>query len=179
MVFFFYADVWINTLFTKNYAEAIPLFRIYLILMIRQCFEMGSPLRAMNKNKFFVIGNILSLIINVIALYILFKLLGFYGPAVAYVITEVSLSIFLAAKIIPTYKITIKELLRWRKIFKIIIISLIGLPIFYLGSLININSVANAIIFSSIYFLLYLYILKITKIDEIDLFMNKILRRLS
>lgn len=179
IIFFFYADVWVNTLFTKSYAEAIPLFRIYLILMLRKCFEMGSPLRAMNKNKYFVFGNILSLAVNVVALYILFKIVGFYGPAIAYVVTEISLALFLAIKILPTYKIKLSEMLQWKKIFIIFSVSLFGFPIFYLGSFTQINSIVNAIVFSCIYSITYLYVLKRIKIIEVDIFMNKILRPLK
>ena len=131
VIMFYYADLIINTLFTTRYSQAIPLFRIYLILLIRKCFEMGSPLRAMNKNKYFVFGNILSLIINIVSLYVLYNLLGFFGPAMAYVLTEISLAVFLAFKILSTYDIGISKLFRWKKLFLFSLISLIGYPIFY------------------------------------------------
>jgi O-antigen/teichoic acid export membrane protein len=56
IVLFFYAEVFIKVLFTESYLAATPIFRIYLFFMVRQCFEMSSPLRSLNKNKPFILN---------------------------------------------------------------------------------------------------------------------------
>ena len=179
VILFYYADLIIEILFTKNYSAAVPLFRIYLILLIRKCFEMGSPLRAMNKNKYFVFGNILSLIVNIVSLFVLYKILGFIGPAIAYVLTEISLAVFLAIKILSTYKIKISELFRWKKLLIVMSVSIIGFPIFYLGNFIKFNPIFNSIVFVTLYLIIYLLILRRIRIAELDFFMNKLLSRIK
>ena len=179
VILFFYSNLIIKVLFTENYIAAVPLFRIYLILMIRKCFEMGMPIRAMNKNKYFVIANILSLIVNIILLYILYNSLGFIGPAIAAVATEISLAIFLASKILSIYEIKLKKLLSWNKILKIFLAGILGIPLLFLGDFIKINSVVLAISFSLIYSMFYLFIMHKFKIDEVDLFMRKIFSKVK
>ena len=177
ILLFFYSKLIITTLFTIKYLPAVPLFRIYLILMIRKCFEMGMPIRALNKNKYFVVGNIISLIVNIVLLYTLYKVLGFVGPAIAAVATEISLAVFLASKILDLYNIRLKELLSWHKLAKIFLASICGIPFLFIGNFLNLNSYIEAVLFSSLYSILYLIIIKKMKIEEVDLFMQKMLKR--
>jgi O-antigen/teichoic acid export membrane protein len=172
-----YADVLIITLFTENYSGAIPLFRIYLLLLLRRCFEVGAPLRAMNKNKYFVVGNALSLAVNIVLLYALFKLIGFYGPAIAFVAAEFILGIFLALKIVSTYNITIGSLLPWKKIAIIAAANIVTMPVLFLRTIFDFNPVMEAVIYSSMFLGLYLVVLRWLNIEEVDFFMSKILKR--
>ncbi len=176
VIMFFYSSLIIKTLYTTKYISAVPLFQIYLVLMIRKCFEMGIPIRAMNQNKYFVIGNILSLIVNAILLFVLFNLIGFLGPAIAIVITEITLAMFLASKIITLYNISLKELLSWNKLLKISLANLIVAPILLVNIFIDSFPIMMAIIFSLIYLILYLFVIRKMNIGEIDLFMSKILK---
>ena len=175
-IFFFYAEEFIITLFTSQYSDAVILFRIYLLVMLRKCFEMSTPLRAMNKNKYFIVGNLISFVVNVVMLFLLFKMFGFIGPAIAYVITEFSSLIYLSFKIISTYKIKLREMLLWRKSAIILLVGTCCLPILFAGNLLTLNPVIIAIIFSIIYVTVYLLIMRKLKIEEVDIFMNKILR---
>ncbi len=175
-IFFYYAEEFITTLFTSQYIDAVVLFRIYLLVMLRKCFEMSTPLRAMNKNKYFIIGNLISLVVNVIMLFILFKLLGFVGPAIAYVVTEFSSLIYLSFKIISTYNIKLSEMLLWKKTGIILLVGISCLPVLFAGNLLTMNPIAIAIIFSFIYVLIYLLIMRKLKIEEVDIFMKKILK---
>ncbi|MEO8400110.1 MAG: oligosaccharide flippase family protein [Ignavibacteriaceae bacterium] len=176
IILFFYADIIIPTLFTEKYLDAIPLFRIYLILLLRKCFEMSIPIRAMNKNKYFVASNILYLVVNLILIYILFNLLGFIGPAIAAVISEIIQSIYLGNKIILTYQLRLSELLLWKEINKIILISLIGIPIFLINILISTDSIILSILFSIVYIIIYIIFFRRNRINEIDILMKKVLK---
>jgi O-antigen/teichoic acid export membrane protein len=174
-----YADVVIDTLFTKSYSAAVPLFRIYLFLLLRRCFEVGTPLRAMNKNKYFVAGNLSSFVVNLILLAALFKLIGFYGPAVAFVGAEVFLAIFLALKTVSTYGVTIGTLVNWKKIGLIMAVNILIAPILFFRHLVDWNPIAAAVLFSTMYLGAYLAVLRCLHIDEVDLFMLKILKKLK
>jgi O-antigen/teichoic acid export membrane protein len=175
-VFFSYADVFIITLFTSQYSDAIILFRIYLIVMLSKCFEMSTPLRAMNKNKYFVIGNFLSMGVNIVMLYLLFKWLGIVGPAVAFVITEFTALTYLSFKIISTYNIKLSQMLLWKKLTIILIVGITCVPILFAGSYFNLNPVVTAISFGILYFLVYILIFKKLRIEEVDVFMEKVLK---
>jgi len=44
--------------------------------MLRQCFEMSTPLRAMNENRYFMIGNLVAILVNAGFIFATFDNLG-------------------------------------------------------------------------------------------------------
>lgn len=183
-VFFFYADVFIVTLFTSQYSDAIILFRIYLVVMLSKCFEMSTPLRAMNKNKYFIVGNFLSMVVNIIMLYSLFELFSFEGvegkmsagPAVAFVLTEFTALTYLSFKILSTYNIKLSQMLLWKKLGIILVVGICCVPILFVGNYIGLNPVVTAVSFSIVYFIVYLLVFKKLRIEEVDIFISKALK---
>ena len=179
LIFMFYADTMIQVLFTSKYDAAIPLFRIYLILLIRKCFEMSMPIRAMNKNKFFVAANVLYLVSNIILIYILYNLIGFLGPAIAAVISEIIQSIYLANKVMSVYEVKLVHLLAWNKLIRIATISLSGLPILSIIIIFFHGNIFLIVLSSLTYLMIYIYLFKKFRLEEVDLFMNKLLSKLK
>lgn len=177
VVFFYYAPTVIITLFTKSYAASIPLFRIYLTLLVLQCFDMASPLRAMNKNVYFILGMLLDLSTNLLLLLVFFPYVGFFTPALTFIIGETTMGVYLALTIIRVYRIGLRELFMWRKIGTIVCCLLIALPMLIVSNWVGMNAVAKAVLFSSAYLVVYYFILRKFKIDEIELLVEKLMTR--
>jgi len=177
VIFFFYADIVIKTLFTKTYIEAIPLFKINMFFMVRQCFEMSIPLRSINKNKHFIMANSFVLGLNILLMFPLFKLLGYLGPALAFLFSDVAQALYLAVLILKFYKIKIKDLQMWGKVFKISGVALICLPILFLGQLFAINEIFRAIFFSICYLTIYAFGMYFLRFEEVDLILLHIKKR--
>lgn len=171
----YYSHFFIVTLFTEEYAEAIPVFQIYLIFFLKQSFDMGPPIRAMNKNKFLLVGHILSFFVNVTLLYVLYNLFGFIGPAIAFVVNEILLTIYFGNKIMSLYKVKVKEFLFWKKLALIFSAGLFSLPVLFLGDLISNQNIISVIAYSIVYFMIYFLFIRMFKIDEVKTLTNKIL----
>ena len=176
---FFYADVIITTLFTAEYIKAVPIFRIYLLLMLfKDSIEMGAPLRAMHRNRVFIYGNILSLAVNVGLLYGLFRVYPYYGPAAAFVATTAALQVFLGSQIIRAYGVHFRELFLWRKHVYVAGVAVFLVPVMQLGEVLFGTSLATAAAFGIMYFLLYLLIVRLLRIEEIDAIVNRTVGKL-
>ena len=175
----YYAEIIIKVLFTKDYLGSVLLFQIYLGFFLLQCFEMGIPIRVKNKNGYLLVGHILYTIVHIGVLYLLYYFIGFLGPAIAFVFMEVVFTFYFGYIILKIYDIKVKELLYWRKIFTIITIGLVCMPVLFAGSLLNLNEVVTAIVFSSIYIILYLIVISRFHFDETDMFLSKISKRLK
>ncbi|MBN1165175.1 MAG: oligosaccharide flippase family protein [Candidatus Krumholzibacteriota bacterium] len=178
-IFLYFSRTVIVTLFTTKYLMSVPLFRIYLFLMPLQCFDLASPLRAMNRNKYFVLGNVLHLVTNIGLILILFRPLGIIAPALAYVIGILVFSGFLARKMMSIYQLSFAQLAMWNKIFKIVRGVVLTLPILLASRLVVIHDVAEAMIFSGAYLVIYFVIMVRSGVDEIDLMVSKLTRRLK
>ncbi|HEX5131666.1 MAG TPA: oligosaccharide flippase family protein [Candidatus Krumholzibacteria bacterium] len=166
---FFYADVIVTTLFTREYIKAVPIFRIYLLLMLlKDGIEMGAPLRAMHRNRVFIYGNILSLAVNVGLLYLLFRVYPYYGPAAALVLTTTALQIFLAVQIMNAYEASLKQLFLWRKHVYIAGAGVLLVPVMQLGQVVFGETIVPSVIFGAVYVLLYVLAVHLLRIDEVD-----------
>ena len=62
----------------------------------------------------------------------------------------------------------------WKKIFAIFLTCISGVPLFYLGELIDINEAIRAMILSFLYITYYFVVIKKIKIEEIDLIVSKV-----
>ncbi len=47
-----------------TYVPAVPYFQVFLLLMVRQCFQFSTPLRSIEDNKSFAHANLVALVIN-------------------------------------------------------------------------------------------------------------------
>jgi O-antigen/teichoic acid export membrane protein len=179
IIFFYYTDIFIKTLFTEAYAEATAIFRIYLFFMLRQCFEMSSPLRSININKHFILGNSFALVINFVLMFTLYKLIGFAGPALAFILSDLALALYIAILISKIYKVRIKTLFMLKKVFKIVAVALVCIPVLFLGELFSINEIFKASAFSIFYLAIYTFIIYFSKFEEINVLFFKIKQIIS
>ncbi len=178
-VFFCYARVFVETLFTADYLAVVPLFRIYLMLMVIRCFEMGTPLRTINQNKYFIFGGVLDLSINIGFILLLYRPVGFTAPALSFVLAECAIAVYLGSRILHFYRIPLRELFLWKRIFIILCCAVLALPALVAGRWVNLNPVIRAVSFSTLYFVVYYIAIRRLKIDDVELLVDKLGRRLS
>ncbi len=178
-IFFWFAKTVIITLFTEEYISAVPIFRIYLTLMLIQCFDFASPLRAINRNVFFLAGNIMQLFVNIALIAILFRFVAIYAPPTAFIAGFLAFSVFLAWKVLSIYKLSLSSLIDTRKIIVIIFSCIATLPVLYAGSMVHIHPVIRAVVFSSLYLAGYAWIVNRSGIEEVALLKSKLLKRIK
>ena len=118
-ILFVFAEQFVHTLFTEAYTEAVGIFRVALLVMVRQCFEMGTPLRAMNSNKPLLMGNAVAIFLHIPLLILLTGAIGIQGAAFAWLIADLTIAIYLALTILRVYQLQPAEFARWRSIAKV------------------------------------------------------------
>jgi O-antigen/teichoic acid export membrane protein len=175
VVFMYHARTFVGTLFTDQYIAAVPLFRIYLIMMVLQCFEMGTPLRTANQNRSFVFGSVLSLAVDIGFILAFFKILGFIAPAIAIVLGETAIALYLGRKVMKIYSVGVGGLLMWRKIFSVVAACVAASPALFAGELFALNAVVRAVIFSCLYLAVYLLVVGRFRVEEIELIRLKLI----
>lgn len=165
----FFAEQFITFLYTKEYADSIMLFRIYILTIPLFVTNYGIILQAMGKTLIILKLALISLTFNIVLNITLVKSIGFTGPSIAYVT-----SIYL---ITPCYLYLIKrelncnflQLLPWHKISIIFLFSLIGIILTYPVLLLNLPSGYKLFIGLAIFVIVYLFLLlrfkTITKTD--------------
>ena len=143
--------------------------------MLKECFETGMPIRIVNKNKFYVYAYNYALIINGVLLLVLNNFFQFIGPAIAYIISDSFVYLYLGIKVLKIYQIKLVDLFYWKKIFYIFLSSFLLVPLLFIGECFKINDFIKIPIFSILYFIFYFLILINIDIEEFQVVYKKIL----
>ena len=160
VLFSYYSDAIVTILFTADYAAAIPVFTTFAVLLLIACFDFHLPLRVQNSNRYFLVGTIIALIVNVASIYPLYLAFGLVGPALAYAISRIVKTTYLGLCALAVYEIGISELVHWRDVAKTLVACLICLPILIAGKFLVGELLLRAIVFGGTYLLAYLFVLR-------------------
>lgn len=162
-IFTFAPDV-ITLLYSDKYLEGVNVFRIYAILLLLRCTYFGMILNATGRTKFIFYSSMVSLGLNVVFNYFFFKMLGLIGPAVATLLSQLTINIIqliFSARII---NVTFLEIFPWKKIGIITFVNLVFAMVFYIiKNLSNLEfyvggvteSIILGIIWSGLYIMLF------------------------
>lgn len=173
-VLFVFAELFVVTLFTEAYREATNVFRVALVVMVRQCFEMGTPLRAVNANRHMLTGNVLTVLVHLPLLYVLSERFGLVGIAVAWMTADLLAAAYLARQIVLTYGIGIAGLAYWRDLLKLLLSALFGLPILVIAQTLAPGSLAVAALSSVGYLLAFVLIVRHFKVIDVDRILSQL-----
>jgi O-antigen/teichoic acid export membrane protein len=119
----------VETLFTKAYLPAVPIFNIYAFFLVRRCFNADVLLRTAGRTGFMMFGTIGALAANVAMLVPLTRMFGLSGPAVAFILAECLLEAFYTQRAAKKLNVGIAELVDWRNIVKVAVACIIVAPV--------------------------------------------------
>jgi O-antigen/teichoic acid export membrane protein len=83
-----FAEPIIVTLFSEDYLQAVPVFQIYSLLLVRECVDFGVLIRALDRNRLLVSGNILALVLSIVLLPWLVTRVGLTGAVAALLVAR-------------------------------------------------------------------------------------------
>jgi O-antigen/teichoic acid export membrane protein len=109
----------VTTLFTADYEAAVPIFQLYVLVLLREVFDFGVPLRAANRTAPVAHSNLLAVVLTVVLLAVLMPLFGLIGAVIAFLISRFSDGLYLAYRTCREYRIPVRELADWRDLAKV------------------------------------------------------------
>lgn len=140
-----YADLFVTTLFTEEYRSAVPVFQVYLIWLLRRCFNMDVLLRTRGKTAFMLTGTALSIAINLSLMVLFYWWLGLIGPAIAYIVSEILLETYYGLLARKEYGPDFGTLIDWGGILRVAAGCLAGLPILIVAGHVPVPALAQAV----------------------------------
>jgi len=122
-------------LYTEQYSNSVPIFRIYLFSLIVKLAVYDSLIRVSGKTKYLSYLAIISLVTNTIASLILLGFMGVRGPAIATIIVIIS-GVFIQLSITRSIFMTSwAKVYPWKFLAKTMSISILSIsPIFFIKS---------------------------------------------
>jgi O-antigen/teichoic acid export membrane protein len=172
ILLFYYSRLVVETLFTVDYAGSVPIFRVYLLFLLRQSVELGSPLRAANANRHFAYGNLLSGAANIALLAALIRPMGPIGAAIAFVVSDLTLSYYVTNRTLAVYDIALSELFFWKKIGIAMLIGVACAPVLLVGELVDMQPVLRACVLGFAYLAIYVFMVSRFRVEEVDMLLR-------
>jgi O-antigen/teichoic acid export membrane protein len=111
----YFAEPLVRLAFTAQYAAAAPYFQVFMLMMLRQCFQFSTLLRSVEDNASFAISNAIALGINATLLLALMPRYGLWGPTIGFVIGQYWTAWYLGRRVMKRYRVPLAEIYQWRK----------------------------------------------------------------
>ena len=127
----YWAEPFVRLLFTDAYVAATPYFQVFLLLMVRQCFQFSTPLRSVEDNASFAHANLIALVINATLIVTLMPRFGLWGPTLGLVVGQTWTSFYLGSRVLKRYKLPLSELCQWSKLGLALAASVVALAAMY------------------------------------------------
>jgi O-antigen/teichoic acid export membrane protein len=127
----YFAEPLIRVAFTDAYVSATPYFQVFLLLMVRQCFQFSVPLRSVADNASFATSNAVALAINAVFIVVLMPHYGLWGPTLGLVAGQMWTSVYLGRRLLRRYGLPLSELCQWDRLGLALAASLLALAALY------------------------------------------------
>jgi len=175
VVFFFViAKPLIIFLYTEDYVEAVPIYRIILLTIFTLTLRGTAVLMAFGKTKFIFITQLTTMILNIAGAYVFINLFGILGAAFSLIFVAAIREFMLIFKTKRLLGLSFNNWLPWKNLFNILLYSLIPLPFILPLALLNMPH----FFFLSLSFLIYLMIIMTiyhkTKVLDLAIVKNKL-----
>jgi O-antigen/teichoic acid export membrane protein len=113
-----YAQPLVTLVFGPAYVSAALVMQIYMLVVIRECFDFAPALRAVNRTRPLVESNVAGLLACTVAMVSLIPVAGLAGAMLAFVIASYVDVSWLGWRTLQAYQVSLAELLPWRSIGK-------------------------------------------------------------
>jgi O-antigen/teichoic acid export membrane protein len=111
-----YAQPLVTEVFGASYRDAALVTQLYMLVVIRECFDFAPALRALNRTRPLVESNIAAMVTCAIALAVLIPLQGLPGAMIALFLSCIVDVTWLGWRTMQLYGVGIGELVPWGSI---------------------------------------------------------------
>lgn len=174
-----YAETILVTVFSEGYRAAAAVLQIYLLVLIREIFDFGVPLRAINTTTPIVQGNLAALGCNLVLLLSLLPIAGLAGAVSAYVASRFVEGAWLGWRTARLYEVSLAQLVCWPDLLRVGIAAA-GAALLLAGSTwTDLMGPPGIVVASIAYLLAFVLLLRVLRLPEVVALLRRRLPPLS
>lgn len=155
------------TLFSPSYAAAVPIFQLYLLVLLREVFDFGVPLRAINRTAAIVHSNLMSIGLNLLLLAAMLPRWGLIGAVLAFAISRYAEGVYLGWRTMRAYQVSLRTLANWSDLAKIAIAAGVAAVVFYGSFWTDRFGPAGVMLGAAAYLIVFTALLLLLRVPEI------------
>jgi O-antigen/teichoic acid export membrane protein len=161
-----YAEPLVTLVFGPNYASAALVMQLYMLVVIRECFDFAPALRAVNRTRPLVESNVAGFVTCSVAMVLLIPLAGLAGAMLAFVIASYVDVIWLGWRTRQAYGVTVAELIPWRSIGRTALAAAVAALLIANSVWTDVFGRAGIVLAGLVYLAAYAGILQVLRIPE-------------
>jgi O-antigen/teichoic acid export membrane protein len=174
-----YAEILIVTGFSIKYLNAVPILQVFLLVLVRECFDFAIALKAINQTRYFLYGDAAAIVLNLVLIIVLIPVIGLVGAVVAYVISSYAEGIYLGWWVTRLYRVPARHFVPWREVSKVALASALALVVTYRTHWIAHLGLAGVVLGCALYVPLYAWLLQILNVQEARELMGRLRLRIA
>lgn len=171
-----YAEPLVEMLFGERYRAAAPIMQLYMLVVVRECFDFSPALRAVNRTQPLIASNLISLITCAAALAVLIPLAGLPGAMLAFVIASFADASYLGWRVCKVYNVSWRDLLPWAALGQTAAAAALASIALLSNVWTETFGVAGILFAGTLYALAYVIVLLWMRVPEAELLLNWVLR---
>jgi O-antigen/teichoic acid export membrane protein len=173
-----YADTLIITVFSSTFQAAVPVLRIFLIVLVRECFDFPMALKAIGKTRYFLYGDVAAIVVNLTLLVALVPTWGLAGVTAAYVISSWLQGLYLGWCTTHFYGIPVRKFIPWAEMSKVVLAVVLPLALTYGSYMTDHFKLFGVIMGSMLYLPAYALLLRLFHVREAHTLFERVRGRL-
>ncbi|MDY6948151.1 MAG: oligosaccharide flippase family protein [Pseudomonadota bacterium] len=166
VVLFEFAHTFVVTLFSPSYEPAVVIFQIYLLVLVREVFDFGVALRAVNKTAPIVTSSLLAILLNLLLLVTVLPVWGLPAAALAFVISRWVEGLVLSRSTMRAYHVGVRDLARWGDLGRVALAALLASVVFYGSFWIDHFGLIGVILGGAVFMSLFIALLLALRVPE-------------
>ena len=174
VVLFEFAHTFVVTLFSASYEPAVIIFQIYLLVLVREVFDFGVALRAVNKTAPIVTSSLFAILLNLLLLVTVMPIFGLPAAALAFVISRWTEGLVLSRSTMRAYHIGLKDLARWSDLGKVALAALLAATVFYGSFWTDYFGLIGVLLGSAVFMALFLLLLVAFRVPELTAMLGRL-----
>ena len=156
MVFLLFAATdFMSFFFGPKYAVSAGIFRIFLLLLPLRLAFYSQALLSLGKQKFYMYSAVAEMFLSGLASYFFLRLYGLEGAAIGKVLVTYIEVVVLVGMLTSILGTNVVEMFPWKKLFKLVLISAVGLiPLLFIRVIfgnVYIRFVAESVVFAAVF----------------------------
>jgi O-antigen/teichoic acid export membrane protein len=159
-----FAETIVMTLFSPDYQPAVIVFQVYVLALLRETFDFGIPLRALNRTAPILRTNLLAIIVNAALMALMVPAWGLVGAAIALIISRIIEGTYLARELARAFNLRLRDLARWSDLGKIVAAAAAAGAVLFLPLWSGLLGVLGG---AAAFGLTYVFLLRLARIPEI------------
>jgi O-antigen/teichoic acid export membrane protein len=116
-----FAEPIVVTFFSAAYLPAAAVLQIYVLVFVRECFDFGVLLRAMNRTAPIITGNLAAVLANFALLMLLAPRFGLVGAVAAFVASRFLDGLYLAWRTRRLLGVSVGEFASWADLGRVVV----------------------------------------------------------